>query len=188
MLQHKVILAKWTTLAAAVVYILCSAITVGAQSCPVGGFAMPACPINSDKVIQDQIISRLSGSIASKSYPVMVSVQNGVVRLWGMVQTSGIRDLANLFAWSVRGVIDVQNCLTIDPKTADDLILIGEVRHALNKSAIDAKKVSVRASDGVVELTGTVSSDVAREAATGVTSSVPGVTAVYNNISVYGPD
>lgn len=179
--------AKCLTPAALVFSILGMAGVAAAATCPVGGYAIPACPIESDQVIQDQVISRLSGSVSSARYPIMVSVRNGVVTIWGMVQTSGKRDLASLFAWSVRGVIDVHNCLTVDPKTADDLYLVGEVRRAFNKSAIDAKRIQVRASDGVVELTGTVSTDVDLWNATEVAASVPGVTAVHNNLSVYGP-
>jgi len=156
-------------------------------TCPIGGYAIPACPVDSDQVIRDQVISRLSGSVASAQFPITVGVCNGVVVLRGMVQTSGKRDLANLFAWSVRGVIDVANELAIDPKTADDIILVGEVRRAFNKSAIDSKRIQVRTSDGVVELTGSVTTEVAREMASLVAASVPGVTAVYNNITVYGP-
>jgi hyperosmotically inducible protein len=110
-----------------------------------------------------------------------------VVTLRGMVQTSGKRDLANLFAWSVRGVIDVQNELTVDPKTADDIILVGEVRKAFNKSAIDSKQIQVETSDGVVQIAGIVTTEVDREMASLVAASVPGVTAVYNNITVRGP-
>lgn len=180
--------AKWLTPAALVVCISMGTVGIAAAAtCPVGGYAIPACPIESDQVIQDQVISRLSGSVSSARYPIMVSVCNGVVTLRGMVETSGKRDLASLFAWSVRGVIDVQNCLTVDPKTADDLFLIGEVRRAFNKSAIDAKRIHVRASNGVVELTGTVPTDVDLWNATEVAASVPGVTAVHNNLSVYGP-
>jgi len=162
-----------------------SAVAV-AQPCPVGGYAIPACPVQTDQVIQDQVISRLSGSVASARYPITVTVCNGVVVLRGMVQTAGKRDLANLFAWSVNGVIDVQNYLNVDPKTADDMILLAEVRRAFNKSAINAKRIQVRTNDGVVELDGTVSNDVDRWNATDVAASVPGVTAVHNNISVYG--
>ncbi len=176
-----------TPAAALVIGILSLAGVAAAQHCPIGGYAIPACPIESDQVIQDQVISRLSGSVSSTQYPIMVSVCDGVVTLWGMVQTSGKRDLAILFAWSVRGVTDVRNCLNVDPKTADDIILVGEVRRAFNKSAINAKRIQVRASQGVVELDGTVTTDVDRENATGVAASVPGVAAVHNNISVYGP-
>jgi len=187
MWQSNASFAKWTAGAALVVCIAAAAAAAAAGTCPVGGYAIPACPIQSDQVIQDQVISRLSGSVSSARYPILVSVRNGVVTLRGMVETSGKRDLAGLFAWSVQGVIDVQNCLTVDPKMADDLFLVGQVRRALSKSAIDAKRIQVRASGGVVELAGTVPTDVDLWNATEVAASVPGVTAVHNNLSVYGP-
>lgn len=153
-------------------------------SCPIGGYAIPACPVVTDQVIRDQVISRLSGSVSSEKYPVIVSVCNGVVTITGQVQTEGKRNLACIFAYSVRGVTAVRNYLTIDPNIVDDLILVGEVRRALNKSAIDSKKVKVLVVDGVVELTGTVANEVEKENATEVVQSVPGVTAVYNNTTV----
>lgn len=154
--------------------------------CPIGGYAMPACPASTDAVIRDQVISRISGSVASPKYPVIVSVCNGVVTISGQVQTAGKRDLASIFASGVRGVTCVRNELSIDVGVVDDLILTGEVRRALNKSAIDSKRIGVNVTDGVVELTGVTNNEVDRVNATGVVASVPGVTAVYNNITVYG--
>lgn len=168
--------------------ILASASPAVAQpgTCPIGGYAVPACPVVTDQVIRDQVISRISGSVASSQYPVVVSVCEGVVTLRGQVQTAGKRDLASIFAFSVRGVTSVINQLTIDPNVVDDLILTGEVRRALDNSAIDAKRIHVQIQNGVVELSGVVNNEVDRENATGVVESVPGVTAVYNNITVYG--
>lgn len=156
-------------------------------TCPIGGYAITACPVATDVVIRDQVVSRLSGSVASARYPITVTVGDGIVRLRGQVQTVGKRDLATLFAFGVRGVAAVRNELSVDPATADDLILIGEVRRAFNKSYIDSKKVQVQASEGVVQLTGSVPMDIDREQATQVAASVAGVTAVYNNITVLGP-
>lgn len=153
--------------------------------CPIGGYAMPACPISTDAVIRDQIVSRISGSVASTEYPVVVGVCDGVVTLRGRVQTAGKRDLAVIFAYSVRGVACVRNELSIDAGVVDDLILTGEVHKALNKSALDSKKIGVRVSEGVVELTGTTGNEVDRDSAAAVVAGVPGVTAVYNNITVY---
>jgi len=188
MWQLRAYFVKWIALAVCILGLAgVSTAQPTGGTCPVGGYAIPACPVDSDGVIQDQAISRLSGSVASARYPITVGVCNGVVTLRGMVQTSGKRDLANLFAWSVRGVIDVQNELTVDPKTADDIILVGEVRKAFNKSAIDSKQIQVETSDGVVQIAGIVTTEVDREMASLVAASVPGVTAVYNNITVRGP-
>ncbi|MGI6296736.1 MAG: BON domain-containing protein [Armatimonadota bacterium] len=158
-----------------------------AQSCPIGGYTITACPVISDAVIRDKIASRLSGSVASTRYPVRVSVCEGVVTLTGTVQTIGQRDMATVLASSVPGVISISNQLTVDPSLADDLFLMGEVRRAFNKSYIDSKQVRVAVSEGVVQLTGNVTTEVDREQATQIAASVPGVAAVYNNLTVRGP-
>ncbi len=158
-----------------------------AQTCPVGGYTITACPVISDSVIRDKIASRLSGSVASTRYPVRVSVCDGVVTLTGMVKTVGQRDMATVLASSVPGVISISNQLMVDPSLADDLFLMGEVRRAFNKSYIDSKQVRVEVSEGVVQLTGNVTTEVDREQATQIAASVPGVAAVYNNLTVRGP-
>lgn len=156
-------------------------------ACPIGGYAIAACPVVTDAVIRDQVVSRLAGSVASAGYPITVSVCDGVVTLTGQVQTAGKRDIAALFASGVRGVAGIRNELSVDPATADDLILVGEVRRALNKSYLDSKQIRVNTSQGVVELSGSVMMEIDREQATQVAASVPGVTAVHNNITVRGP-
>ena len=138
--------ARWMIPAAVLVVGILGSASVSlarpaAGTCPIGGYTMPACPVDSDQVTRDQVVSRLSGSVTSAKYPITVGVCNGVVTLQGMVQTSGKRDLANLFAWSVRGVIDVRNNLTIDPNIVDDMILLSEVKKAFDKSANDGKRM-----------------------------------------------
>lgn len=156
-------------------------------ACPIGGYTINACPIITDAVIRDQIISRLSGSVASASYPVVVSVCNGEVTLQGQVRTAGKKDLATIFASTVRGVKCVRNRLTIDAGVVDDLILVGEVRRSIDRTYVDGKRIGVDVVDGVVELTGATTTEYQREAAQAAAASVTGVTAVHNNITVMGP-
>ena len=71
------------------------------------------------------------------------------------------------------------------PYTIDDATLVTQLRDKLSASATaEGKAVSVRASDGVVTLTGRVSSSVARESAAGLVQNVPGVNEVDNQIIV----
>ncbi|NLN79270.1 MAG: BON domain-containing protein [Armatimonadetes bacterium] len=155
--------------------------------CPVGGYTITACPVISDSVIRDKIVSRLSGSVASARYPVTVSVCDGIVTLTGTVKSAGQRDFASVFAAGVPGVIAVYNHLKIDPAVVDDLFLMGQVRKAFNKSSVDSKRISVQVSQRVVQLTGVVTTEIDREQATQIAASVPGVAAVYNNLTVNGP-
>lgn len=158
-----------------------------AGACPIGGYAINACPVVTDAVIRDQVISRLSGSVASSVYPIELGVCDGEVTLSGQVQTVGKRDLASIFVSSVRGVKCIRNRLTVDPKTSDDLILVGEVRRAIDKTYVDGKRIGVDIVDGVVELTGTTTTEYQRYAAAAAAASVTGVMAVHNNITVMGP-
>jgi hypothetical protein len=67
----------------------------------------------------------------------------------------------------------------------DDATLVTQLRDKLSASAAaEGKAVSVRASDGVVTLTGRVSSRAARESAAGLVQEVPGVSEVDNRIVV----
>lgn len=157
------------------------------SSCPIGGYAIPACPCATDCVIQSQILARLAGSVIGPDNLVIVSVNGGQVTLSGQVQTEGARDMATILAWSVRGVTCIRNQLTVAPFSASDLQLIGQVRDALGRSSLDAKRINVNVSNGVVQLSGYVTNEVDREAATLVAASVVGVTTVYNNITVRGP-
>jgi len=69
--------------------------------------------------------------------------------------------------------------------TIDDATLVTQLRDKLSASAsAEGKAVSVRASDGVVTLTGRVSSRAARESAAGLVKGVPGVNKVDNRILV----
>lgn len=161
-----------------------AAIAQPGRSCPVGGYAITACPVVSDEVVRDRIASRLAGSVASADYPVTVDVCNGVVTLRGQVQDQGKRDLATFLAACVRGVVGVNNCLTLDPVVLADLELMGRVKEALRRQPVDTTQVRVDVNEGVVRLSGMVRTEDARWSAAGAVQGVPGVTAVYNNITV----
>jgi osmotically-inducible protein OsmY len=154
------------------------------RSCPVGGYAITACPVVSDEVIRDQIASRMAGTVASAAYPLRINVCGGIVTLNGQVETQGKWDLANVFAWSVRGVAEVHNCMTVDPSDTEDLGLMARVRAALRKQPIDTTEIYVRVNQGVVQLSGQVRTDYDRYDAAAAAQGVPGVTAVYNNLTV----
>jgi len=156
------------------------------RSCPVGGYAITACPVISDEVIRDQIASRLAGSVASAAYPITIDVCNGVVTLRGQVDNRGKWDLAYVLVGRVRGVVGFNNYLTTDPTNEEDLALIGRVKTAIARQPIDSAQIHVRTNQGVVQLSGMVNSEFDRYDAAAAAQAVPGVTAVYNNITVRG--
>ncbi len=160
------------------------AIAQPGRSCPVGGYAITACPVISDEVIRDRIASRLAGSVASSANAVSVEVCNGVVTLRGQVESEAKRDLACFLVACVPGVVGLNNYLTINPRNAEDLALMGRIKEALRRQPVDTSQVRVEVSDGVAQLSGMVRTEDASERAAATALGVPGVTAVYNNITV----
>ncbi len=154
------------------------------RSCPAGGYAITACPVISDEVIRDRIASRLAGSVASAGYPVSVEVCDGVVTLRGQVDDEARRDLAQFLAGCVSGVVALDNRLTVSPRNMEDMALMARIREALRRQPIDTSQVRVEVRDGVAQLSGIVRTEDARFATAAAVQGVPGVTAVYNNITV----
>lgn len=154
------------------------------RSCPVGGVAITACPIIDDQVIRDRIASRFAGSVSSRAYPVTISVCNGIVTLSGQVEDQGRWDLAYFLAACVPGVVQINNHLTVNPQDVEALALFGQVRDTLRRQPFDTSQVRVRVNEGVVQLSGMVRTEYDRFDAAAAVQGVPGVTAVYNNITV----
>ncbi len=161
-----------------------SAAAATQQGCPVGGYAIVACPVTNDAVIRAAVATRLAGSVSSACCVVDVQVCNGAVTLRGQVDSIGRIDLATILAWSVRGVACVSNQLTVSPASTSDMALVVGVKNALGRQVFVSRQIRVQASDGVVQLTGAVATDYDREQAGLVAASVEGVATVYNNLSV----
>jgi|GEM_PF-1306979 len=179
---------KWMLPLALGILIMVSGNNSSAQQppsgCPAGGYAIVACPVVTDEVIRSAVMARLAGSIRSAQNPILVQVCNGVVTLTGMVQTRSQWDMATILAFSVRGVTCVNNKLIISPVNATDLEILGHVKDALTKAGLNGQRIHASVNNGAVELTGIVHNEIDREIATNIVSSVPGVKAVYNNITV----
>ncbi len=155
--------------------------------CPVGGYAVIACPVRSDAVIRAAVKMRLAGLVTSACCVVDVQVNDGTVTLRGQVDNSGKISLATVLASSVRGVVCVCNQLTVWPVSQRDAQIAVEVRRALGRQMFVANQIRVLVSDGVVELTGAVATRYDSDMATIVAESVDGVTAVYNNLMLTDP-
>jgi hyperosmotically inducible protein len=157
------------------------------NACPVGGFPAISCPVVNDDVIRQAVSQRLAGSVITKWTHVTVSVHDGVVTLSGTVESQSQANLGSILARTVRGVAGVQNRLYAAPGELGDVALIGRVRRALSGMTLPVNGVTVDASDGIVQLRGMVASDYVGEQAGLTAASVPGVTAVHNNIVVKDP-
>lgn len=119
---------------------------------------------------------------------IRVFVRDGVVELDGEVPTRAHARLAVLLAWWVPGSRDVIDGLGILSRERDsDDELEDAVRIALEKDPlIDATQVGVRAHEGVVTLTGLLTSDAQRHMAAFDAWCLPGVRDVADRIHVGG--
>lgn len=149
-----------------------------------------------DGEIAEDVRRRLATDVRVDAGLVDVSVKDGVVDLSGIVGSAAERRVAALDAW-VNGVVDVKaKGLKVEwwerdnmrreqtPAVSDDAI-----RQAVNASFLyDPRVISfepqVRVDSGIVTLTGTVPSLLAKRAAEQDAKNTVGVWRVYNLLSV----
>ncbi len=156
--------------------------------CPVGGVPTVACPIINDEVIVANINSRLQGLTPECGCRICVSYNQGVVTLSGYVYSDRQKAVATFLASSVRGVSCVNNQLRVSPVSERDMRLAAEVRQKLSKQTFNIVGINVAVKDGIVDLSGFAQSELAYNMAPIVAESVPGVTAVHNNLIINSPE
>ncbi len=114
----------------------------------------------SDGEIEQAVTQALHQDPATAAYDVNVTVDNGVVRLTGSVDSWPEKQLCTTIAKGVRGVTEVENLLTIDytAERTDD-----EIKHEIERRLehdirVDDNLIHVEVDDQDVELTGAVGS------------------------------
>lgn len=117
---------------------------------------------------------------------IVVMAQDGAIRLEGTVPSLGHRRLAEVLAWWVPGVADVDNRLHVQPPEEDNE---GELRDALDlvldkDQALDMQTINLLVRDGKVTLAGNVLSQEQRERAERNCWYVPGVHDVDNRLEI----
>lgn len=117
---------------------------------------------------------------------ITVSVDNSVVTLSGTTASYYEKVLAEYDAQHVAGVLDVRNSISVVPTedVADELI--GEdISDAFDANfLIDPNNVSVHVENGIVTLTGTVTSRFEHDEAVDIASHVIGVLRVNDHLVV----
>jgi osmotically-inducible protein OsmY len=139
----------------------------------------------SDETIQSALRDRLRWEPEVEGVAIAVSVANGVATLAGTVRAYQ-RAAAERVARDTAGVTAVENRLRVsDPLRLDDEGLAAVLMAALAEESIGVPdEVTVAVHDGVVELSGQVSSGRARLAAQEAAVDLPGVVDVQNRIVV----
>jgi osmotically-inducible protein OsmY len=104
------------------------------------------------------------GTIPEPIGSVVVDVRDGTVTLNGEVPSLSHKRLAGVLAWWVPGCRDVVNGLEeVPPQEDNDDELTDAVRLVLEKDPfVNATKVTVRANDSIVTLTGVVPNDTTK--------------------------
>lgn len=125
-----------------------------------------------------------AGDPGARDMEVIVSAEDGVVRLSGTVGSLSHRRLAEALAWWTRGCTDVDNRLALSPEQEDnDDEITDAVRIVLEKDPwLDAAQVEVDTRDCVVQLQGMLPGEEQKRMAEKDAWYVPGVRDVRNSI------
>jgi osmotically-inducible protein OsmY len=115
---------------------------------------------------------------------VKLLVADGIVTLQGIVDWDFQRKGAETCVRNVAGVKRVLNHIQLKHRVTSAEVS-GKIAEALRRNAeLDARRITVYASDGKVHLYGSVGSWAEREAAEGAAWSAPGVAEVIDHLSV----
>lgn len=117
---------------------------------------------------------------------IQARVADGVVTLDGSVDTHWKRPYIEEIIGNVRGVVAIQNNITVVPtRSVTDQIIAEDVMAALHRNlVVDVASIEVRVENAIVTLSGRVSSHAERKAAENDASITSGVTGVRNKLTI----
>lgn len=142
-----------------------------------------------DSVISSTVKTKMIGDELVKARYIDVDVLNGVVYLIGVVESSSQKRMAGDIARGVEGVRSVNNQLIIGTTSAgqilDDSFLTSKIKTELIKTEnVKSNNVDVDTVNGVVTLTGIVSSVQEKNKVLYVVQQVSGSHSIQDNISI----
>jgi hyperosmotically inducible periplasmic protein len=141
-----------------------------------------------DLEIKTLVTDALSKNAELADQHIATEVKGQTVTLGGTVQTVGQKHAADEIAWQVPGVQGVTDNLSVSeaqavPESADDKLARRVEFELYSTKAIPLKTVQIRAENGIVTLTGTVSSRAEKLLAEKIAKSVEGVRRVVNSLA-----
>jgi osmotically-inducible protein OsmY len=142
-----------------------------------------------DATIGTAIKAKITVDPELNPFEIDVDVDEGMVRLSGVVESASDRAEAESLAENTDGVRGVRNDITVGDKTAGETITDAasttKVKAQLTADAeVSGTNVDVDTSLGVVTLSGTVKSDTARAEAEKLARATDGVKRVRNLLKV----
>lgn len=138
----------------------------------------------SDQEVKEAMFCLLDANSEIDSDDVVVSINNGNVVLEGTVNSFWKSDKILEMISHINGVISVSNKISIisgETITDEDLANI-IIKTMQNSVHVDAHKVDVKVEDGIVTLSGTVSSMSEYDAVKNIVKFTKGVKAIENNL------
>lgn len=144
----------------------------------------PDAPNYTDSGVSEAVSDALYYDPRVSSFDVSVRVNGGHVTLTGTVPTRNASDAAERTARLTSGVTGVSNLIYVRPGSwLDDADLALSVENALERDALLAgQDLDATVDDGVVTLTGDVTTFTERRRAARVAGDVVGVTTVINRV------
>jgi osmotically-inducible protein OsmY len=113
-----------------------------------------------DKAVETEIGWALLRDPATDQHKIQVSVENNIATLTGTVDSWQGKQLAGEVAKGIKGVVGVNNQITVDYKAQrPDADIAADVQGRLKSDVfVDAERIGVNVTDGKVTLTGEVGS------------------------------
>jgi osmotically-inducible protein OsmY len=129
------------------------------------------------------VLRKLSRDPHIRASTLTVTERDGIVQLSGSVPVVPWRVRAARIASVVRGVRAVVNRVSVVPVIRGDEVVAGDVRRSLRATAALAHlPIAVRVTNGVVELSGVISTWEEQQLAERVASGVPGARFCHNQL------
>jgi osmotically-inducible protein OsmY len=134
--------------------------------------------------VAQAVLRKLSSDPHLDASSLTVAERSGIVELGGTVPVSSWRARAAQVARAVQGVRGVVNRIRVVAVRRPDRTVAASVRRSLRATAALAKMpITVRVEDGVVELSGVISTWEQQQLAERVAAGVPGVRFCQNQLS-----
>ena len=162
--------------------------TIGVRSVSDGIRVVPARKVRDDEIARSARASISGGLPEPEADVVGVSVRDGVVTLSGFLPNCHTKQVAGMLVSVIPGVVDLVNEIVVrPPKRRSDAEILSDVRARFSKNPlIPADRIRATVFDGIVVLTGTVSSFLQADQAESCACFVPGVITVRNQLFVSG--
>ncbi len=140
--------------------------------------------VHTDPEIARDIVHAMKVDVTVPDDRIKSLVKDGFVTLEGTVEWDFQRRGAESCARNIAGVRSVVNHITVKPRVSAALVST-RIEDALRRNAqVDARRITVSATDSTVDLYGSVRSWFEREEAERAAWAAPGVAEVIDHISI----